>query len=63
MLSQRLIQQVEQERNWEIYRVLLMLEEAQLMDKGMIMQVSLSFQRMNVSLFWFEMNILCSRVK
>lgn len=63
ILSQRLIQQVEQERRWEIYGVLSMLEGALLTDKSIVMQVSpygLSFQRMNPSLFiLFGSNTLC----
>lgn len=40
-----------------------MLEVAQLMDKRMIMQVSLSIQRMNLTLLCLEMNTLYSIVK
>lgn len=60
ILSQRLIQQVEQEGKWEIYRVLSLLEGALLMDKRMIMQVSLcslSFQRMNLSLSTVKLSL------
>lgn len=66
ILSQRLIQQVEQEGKWEIYRVLSVLEGTLLTDKGMIMQVSLrglSFQRRNLSLFiLFEINTFRSLI-
>lgn len=54
MLSQRLIQQVEQERKWEIYRVLLILEGALPTSERMIRQLSLCglrFHRMDFILF------------
>lgn len=63
MLAQRLIQQVELKGNLEIYSVLSVLELAQLMDIRMIMQVKLNVQRMNLTLYWFEMNTLCNIVK
>lgn len=62
IFSQKLIQQVEQERKADLYKVISMLEGALLRDKRMIMQVrlcGLSFQRMNLSLFiLFDINTL-----
>lgn len=65
LLSQRLIQQEGQERKWDIYRVISVLEGALLMDKRMITPVrlcGLSFQKMNlVSSFCLKLT-LCGLV-